>query len=107
MDIKQLKEILLRLTELEKDWFLAKNTKDNRKKEKRISHARNAIASYARCLPGEVIVFLEKNVGTNALHYQRVGDDISRSVKAIEGWIRVLSNSEMNNEKTLKYIRDS
>ena len=98
MDIKQLKDILFQLSELDNDWFSAQNTNDKRKRAKRISSARNAIVNYARCLPEEVIVFLENNVGTNALQYQHVGDDISRSVKAIEGWISVLSNSDKFND---------
>ena len=87
----ELKEILRRLTELEDNWYLAQRTKDKRKREKNLSAARSAIADYAHNLPDEVVVFLEKTIGTNALHYQHAGGDIAQSRRSIEGWIRQLS----------------
>lgn len=83
MSKEELKKILYHLKDLRDKLYLAKGTTDKRSRDKRIREAERAISEYGNCIPDELRIIFDKEIGPNALFGQH-HDDISECIKIVE-----------------------
>ncbi len=83
MSKEELTEILHNLNSLYDNLLIAKGTTDKRSRNKKIHEAENEIRKYAVCIPNELRIIFDKEIGHNALFGQHP-NDISECIKIVE-----------------------
>lgn len=87
MEKEQLETILKCLNDLADGVYLAKRTKDRRKRDRAIREAYKDVADYATFIPLELKAIFDKQVGANSLNYQHA-DDISQCIEIVNKLIK-------------------
>ena len=87
IDLEYLKGIKEVLENLSFSYYCAYRTRDGRRREKAIREARNAIASYSRTIPFDLMEVYNSKVGANALNFQHA-DDISECIDILDKMIK-------------------
>lgn len=91
MSKEELTEILHNLNSLYDNLLIAKGTTDKRSRDKKIREAENEIRKYAVCIPDELRIIFDKEIGYNALFGPHT-NDISECIKIVERLIAEYRN---------------
>lgn len=86
MEKASLDSIIEMLENLYANLYIAKRTKDKRKIQAKINKAKEAIVTYKRSLPDDVIAYLEEKVNPDVMSFQWAEDDIVKCIEALKRW---------------------